>query len=137
MKICGTCKESFPKTSEFFFKRVIKQKLSNGEIAIYNCFRSDCITCYGKKGSKRKVDKRCKDLKCNISEYQQKWKEQYSKTRTKHNIKKQSTIMKYHVENITDLYIANRFRKKVSELPKEIIETKRLIIKLKREINGK
>jgi hypothetical protein len=137
MKTCGTCKQEFPKTTEYFFKRVIKQKLSNGEITFYNSFRSDCITCFGKKGMRKKVEKRCKELKCNVSDYRENWKKQYSKTRTKHNIEKSTTIMKYHVDNITDLYIANRLKKKLSELPKEIIETKRLIIQLKRETNGK
>jgi hypothetical protein len=40
-------------------------------------------------------------------------------------------------KSLPDYYIANRLKKKVSEIPKEMIETKRLIIKLKRLTNGK
>jgi cytochrome c553 len=137
MKICGTCKKEFPKTTEYFFPRIIKQKLSNGETAIYNSFRSDCIKCHGKKGHKRKVKKRCLELKCSVSEYRINWKKQYSNTRKKHNIPKGMPIMTYHSKNITDAYVANKLKKKISELPKEIIETTRLIIKLKRITNGK
>jgi hypothetical protein len=137
MKTCGTCNKEFPKTTEYFFKKTIKQKLSNGEIAIYNSFRSDCIKCHGKKGHKRKVEKRCLELKCSVSEYRTNWKKQYSNTRTKHNIPKGMPIMTYHSINVTDIYVANSLKKKLSELPKEVIETTRLIIKLKRITNGK
>jgi cytochrome c553 len=137
MKTCNTCKQEFPKTTEYFFNKVIKQKLSSGEIAVYNCLRSDCKKCHGKKGMKRKIKKRCVELKCNISEYRENWKKQYSNTRTKHNILKNMPIMTYHSINVTDIYVANTLKKKISELPKEVIETTRLIIKLKRITNGK
>ena len=45
--------------------------------------------------------------------------------------------MTYHSINVTDIYVANSLKKKLSELPKEVIETTRLIIKLKRITNGK
>jgi hypothetical protein len=137
MKTCNTCKNEFPKTTQYFFNKVIKQKLSNGEIAVYNCLRSDCKKCHGKKGVIRKVKKRCIELKCNVSDYRENWKKQYSETRTKHNIPKGMPVMTYHSINVTDIYVANKLKKKVSELPKEVIETTRLIIKLKRETNGK
>jgi hypothetical protein len=137
MKTCNTCKKEFPKTTEYFFSKIIKQKLSNGQIAVYNTFRSDCIKCYGIKGYKKKVEKRCLELKCSISEYRKSWKKQYSETRTKYNIPNNMPIMTYHSLNVTDLYVANKLKKKLSELPKELIETTRLIIKLKRITNGK
>jgi cytochrome c553 len=134
MKVCGTCKTEFPKTEEYFFKKTTKQQNKSG-FAVYYSFRSDCIKCHGKKGMTLKIKKRCQEMNCDVSDYRENWKKQYSKTRTKYNFK--TTKMKFHVENLTDIYIANIFRKKVSEIPKEMIETKRLIIKLKRLTNGK
>lgn len=73
-------------------------------------------------------------MNCSVAEYRDNWKKQYSDTRTKYKIN--TTIGKYHSKNITDTYIKNLL--KSYNLPKEIIETKRLIITLKRELkNGK
>jgi len=187
MKTCNTCKKEFPKTTEYFFNKVIKQKLSNGKTAVYNCLRSDCKKCHGKKGMEIKIKKRCVQLKCNVSDYRENWKKQYSETRTHFkefknypldtrkrmnqykiqgkdistyenyrklgrfklsqirrkydygnvNIVSKKQLSRSHIDNLTDAYIALTLNKKVSELPKEMIETKRLIIKLKRETNGK
>jgi hypothetical protein len=41
---------------------------------------------------------------------------------------------KVFIENMPDSYIANVINRKVNEIPKEIIETKRIILKLKREL---
>lgn len=130
-------------------------------------------------------------MNCNVSDYEEKWKEQYSKTRTKNGLaKSQLTINQYsrflksglkevnlfkdktekskierdkriseisknkrkyftdedkrialrgyaknERERLTDSYIANVVMKKpIKELSKEIIETKRIIIQLKREL---
>jgi hypothetical protein len=61
-----------------------------------------------------------------------------SETQRKYNYK-DCVKLSYEIikDKLPDYYIANRFRKKLSELPKEMIETKRLIIQLKRETNGK
>ena len=190
-KTCGTCRKEYPKTKNYFFIRKIKQHNAKGELKIYNSFRSDCKSCRAKKGSKRRVAKRCKEMNCDISEYRENWKKQYSKTRTMDLVaKNQLTNGEYNVyrsylkkglifsvkeyrervyvnkhskpwlrkfdyggkvfledkerrnkanrnkiDNITDSYITNYLGYKKNEVPKEIIETKRLLIKLKRELN--
>ena len=83
-KICTKCKNEYPKTTEYFFKRVRKQKLANGEIAVYNSYRSVCKTCHGIQGNERRIKKRCKEMNCNVENYRENWKKQYSKTRTKY-----------------------------------------------------
>ena len=183
-KICGNCKNEFPKTEDYFFKRIIKQKNINGSIVEYKSFRSMCKKCHANKTLEYTHKKRCDDLKCNIEDYNEKWKHQYSETRTKFpDIKdipygkrgsvleklrtgyKYSTYEQYKIDcrasvskvkrkydygdvdfvsiqernrssikNLTDSYIALLLKKKVRDLPKEIIETKRLIIKLEREL---
>ena len=184
-KVCGTCKIEFPKTEEYFFKRVIKQQNKSG-FSVYYSFKSNCIKCHGKKGMALKIKKRCQEMNCEVSEYRENWKKQYSKTRTKYieeishlPVGTRNTIMKkihggykftnyekYRldwrkelskskrkydygnldfipkgtqagIKNITDAYIALCLKKSVKEIPKEMIETKRLIIKLKRLTNGK
>ena len=196
-KTCTKCNEEFPKNSKYFFKKKIKQLNSKGELKIYNSFRSNCIKCHGEKSNERRIKKRCKEMGCDVSDYRENWKKQYSKTRTvnlyakskltkgQYNhfliLQKQGFINSYdeyiaHVqkskrkrdnflrkqaslnqlyftkedlknakikysrkntENLIDSYIThNSFGLKVNEVPKEVIETKRLLIKLKREIRN-
>ena len=183
MKRCGTCKIEFPKTEEYFFKKIIKQKNKNRE-AIYYSFRSVCKICYGKDGNKRRVKKRCEDMNCNIDEYSEYWKKQYSETRTlikeishlpngvQSVIRKKikdgyvfTTYDKYRIDcrinlskakrkydygdidfipkgiqtgiiHLTDAYIALSLKQKVKDVPKEMIEFKRLTIQLKRELEN-
>tara|TARA_R110000796_G_C14437310_1_gene421880 strand:+ start:65 stop:670 length:606 start_codon:yes stop_codon:yes gene_type:complete len=190
-KICGTCKKELPKTLDHFFAKRTKQKLASGKIAIYKGFRSNCKKCHAVKGGERRVKKRCKELDCNVSDYRENWKKQYSKTRTIDLFaKKELTEGQYNVyksylkkgivfnleehkemvyinkhskpwlrkfdyggkifldnketriksnrnkiDNITDSYIVNYLGYRKNEVPIEIIESKRLLIKLKRELN--
>ena len=190
-KICGSCKKEYPKNKKYFFIKISKQKLASGKIAIYKGFRSNCKKCHQIKTEERRVSKRCVEMNCNISDYRDNWKKQFSKTRTTDLVaKSQLTEGRYNgyrvlfkkglvknvkeynekvfinkhskpwlrkydyggkvfledkerrdknnknkIENITDTYIVNYLGYKKGEVPKEIIETKRLLIKLKRELN--
>jgi hypothetical protein len=190
VKTCGECNKDFPKTKDYIFVKVIKQKNKSG-FATYYSFRSTCKTCHGKKGNERRVKKRCKELDCNISNYRKNWKKQFSETRTiDMQAKKKLTRGQYShyrrmvlkgvasnveeyrkevfknknskpwlrkfdyegkvfltakervnknnsmkIDNLTDIYITNMLGLKKGEVPNELIETKRLIIKIKREVN--
>ena len=194
-KKCGVCNKFLPKTSDFFFKRIIKQKLANGEIVYYNSFRSCCKDCHAKKTNERRIKKRCKEMGCDSEDYRKNWKKQYSESRTidlevkskltdaqysnyikfirkglvktydeyliyvekskkernkrlirevllrkkyfttKDKKQAQRMYAKNERERLTDSYIANLvMNKRISELTPEIIETKRIIIKIKREL---
>lgn len=136
-KKCKSCNLEFPKTKDYFFITSKKQQNKSG-LAIYKVYKSVCKKCHGKQGNEIRIKNRCLEMNCNVSEYRDNWKKQYSKTRTKIFTEKNQTVMKYHVENLTDTYIANRLKLSIKELPKEIIETKRLLLTIKREIkNGK
>jgi hypothetical protein len=51
---------------------------------------------------------------------------------------KQKVLNSEIIKNeMPDYYIANRLKKPINELPKEIIETKRLLLKIKRELKNK
>jgi len=190
-KKCGHCKNEYPKTSNYFFVKISKQKLASGKIATYKGYRSICKKCHAIKGEERRVKKRCKELNCDISDYREKWKKQYTETRTidleakinltegqynnfKSKIKKghnidykeylenvkvnkyskpwlrkfdydgkvfltkkeiQNKSNKNKIKNITDVYITNYLGVKKEDIPKEVIETKRLLIKIKRQLN--
>ncbi len=194
-KICNSCKKEYPKTLDYFFAKKTKKRMASGEVVIYNGFRSTCKTCHGKKGDERRIEKRCKEMKCDVSEYHEKWKEQYTKTRTidlkaknelkgrgydhylklkrdnevsnykeymeRVNISKENRTQrlvenvlsrqkyftdkdktsalrmyaKRYADRLTDSYVCNvLIGCKVSDLTPSIIETKRNIIKLKREL---
>ena len=185
VKKCGTCGIEFPKTEEYFFKRIIKQKNANGETVKYNSFRSVCKQCHAVKMRDAQRNRRCKEMGCSIDEYEMYWQKYQRQKLTKHaeikhlpkSIKanlykaiskgyKFTTYEKYKkdcrinvskarrkydygdvdfvpqeeknrcgIKNLTDGYIAATLKSKVGDLPKEIIEVKRLIIKLKRELN--
>ena len=83
-KICIGCKNELPKTLEFFFRRVIKQKMADGSIKEYKTFKSYCKKCHAEKGNERRIEKRCKEMGCSTEDYRENWKKQYSKTRIKH-----------------------------------------------------
>lgn len=197
-KKCTCCNSKFPKTTDYFHSKKVKQQ-NKGGLTVYFSLRSVCKKCHSKKTNKRRVEKRCKIMGCDISEYRENWKKQYSKTRTvdldaKNNLtpsqythfkrllrsnvvanhleylthieinkgirnnrivvsvlakqkyftkddkrKAKNTYNKNNRERLTDAYVANvLIGCKVEDLPVEIIETKRNIIKLKRELkNGK
>ncbi len=185
-KKCTCCNLEFPKTKDYFFARVIKQQNKSG-LAIYHSFIAICKSCNNKRCEARRIKKRCKEMNCDISDYRENWKKQYSKTRTKyikeisnlpvgtrHLIMKKikngyiftnyeqykidcrkniSQVMRKYdygyvdfvpkekrdkagIVNLTDAYIALTLKAKVKEVPKEVIETKRLIIQLKRELKS-
>ena len=181
-KICGQCNKELPKTEEYFFKRIISQTLKTGEIKTYYSFKSQCKKCHSSQGDEIRIKKRCKEMNCNISDYTENWKKQYSNTRTLfkeindaplknkttvHNkIRKgyvYTTYEQYRTDckktysqirrkydygdldfvpkgtqtgfiHLSDAYVSNTLGFKINEIPKEIIETKRLIIQLRREL---
>lgn len=182
-KICTMCKLSFPKTEDYFFKKITRQQNKKG-FATYYSLRSLCKSCNNKKGEANRIIKRCKEMNCDISNYRENWKKQYSDTRTivkeishlpkdvqgvirkkmksgyvftnyeqykidcsknrskgrrKYNYGDSDFVTKKESRrqimlNLTDCYIANTLGLRVNQVPKEIIEFKRLTIQLKREI---
>jgi len=132
LKKCTCCKLEFPKTEDYFFAKVIKQQNKSG-LAIYHSFRAICKSCNNKKTEANRIKKRCKEMNCNVSDYRENWKKQYSETRTKY--KTETTKSKYHSKNLTDTYIKQLYRS--VKVPKEMIETKRLLIELKRTLKNK
>lgn len=183
-KVCAKCKNEYPKTTEYFFRKVIKQRLASGEIAVYNSYRSVCKKCHGMQGNERRIKKRCEEMNCSVKDYRENWKKQYSKTRTKYpkikhlpetvqftlrkwmdsgykftsyeqfRIDVRKNISKYRrkydygecdfvpqkernrcgIKNLTDGYVAMTLGFKVDEVPQSLIENKRLILKLMREL---
>jgi hypothetical protein len=72
-KICGYCKEIYPATLEYFFKKVTKAGtiingyvLKNDSISL----KSVCKTCNGKKTVLLVQKKRAKELNISLEEYQ-------------------------------------------------------------------
>ena len=183
LKKCTCCNLEFPKTEEYFFAKVIKQQNKSG-LAIYHSFRAICKRCNNKKTEANRIKKRCKEMNCDVSDYRENWKKQYSETRTfvkeiSHLPKGVQSVIrkkikdgyvftnyqqyridcrknvsqvkrKYEYGNIdfvpkgiqtgikylTDGYIALTLKAKVKEVPKEMIEFKRLTIQLKRELEN-
>lgn len=184
IKKCTCCGLEFPKTEEYFFRKNIKQKLASGKTVIYHSFRAVCKKCHVKKNEERRIKKRCKELNCEISQYREYWKKQYSETRTtvkgisnlpegvknvirkkvkngyvftnyeqyridcRKNISKAKRKYDYGdidfvpkatqtgIKHLTDGYIALTLNAKVKDVPKEMIEFKRLTIQLKRELEN-
>lgn len=82
VKICTSCNIQHPKTTDYFYRKTIKNKLKSGEIAIYYSFRSICKSCYDAKTQLNRKRKRCEEMGCEIDNYRKYWKQQYSETRT-------------------------------------------------------
>lgn len=185
LKKCTCCRLEFPKTEYYFFAKIIKQQ-NKSELAIYHSFRAICKSCNNKKGKANRIKKRCKEMKCDVSDYRKNWKKQYSETRTfvkeithltkgvQGVIRKKikdgyvfSNYEQYRIDcrknvsqvkrkydygdvdfvpkeklsrsgiiNLTDAYIALTLKAKVKEVPKEMIDFKRLTIQLRRELSN-
>lgn len=175
-KICTCCNLEFPKTEDYFF---VRKKYKNS-------FRSICKSCNNKKTEANRIKKRCKEMNCDISDYRENWKKQYSETRTfakeiihlpkgvqsvirkkikdgyvftnyeqyridcRKNLSQvrrkydygnvdfvlKEKLSKSGIVNLTDGYIALTLKEKVKQVPKEMIEFKRLTIQLKRELEN-
>ena len=183
LKKCTCCNLEFPKTEEYFFAKVIKQQNKSG-LAIYHSFRAICKRCNNKKTEANRIKKRCKEMNCDVSDYRENWKKQYSETRTfvkeishlpkgvqsviRKKIKDRYVFTNYQqyridcrknvsqvkrkyeygnidfvpkgiqtgIKYLTDGYIALTLKAKLKEVPKEMIEFKRLTIQLKRELEN-
>jgi len=187
-KTCSRCGNEFPLNDTYFFKKVIKQELANGEIAVYYGYRHLCKKCHAAVTLEKKRKKRYKELGCTESGYKAAYIEQQrfkkikfkelanvdDKTRAKilrvfrkygkmfyseedydqHliEVRKQASLKhrKYdygnadfitpkmssekYMLNLTNARMAQSLGMSVKDVPEEIIETKRLTIKLKREL---
>lgn len=67
-KVCCSCKKELPKTYEYFFKKVSKQKLSDGSVAEYIGHKSDCKKCHALKAKKRRHKKLCAKYNCEVKD---------------------------------------------------------------------
>lgn len=189
IKNCTSCKKPYPRTNEYFFDKVIKQKNIKGDIVIYNTYRSSCKICHGKDGCKRTIKKKCIKLNCTISEYDKAWRLKYSFDRLKYKelkgltkskrasiLKKmnkgykfinmedykkdcsvnvslarrkhdygvgsydrkltQKEINRKQLDSLSNAIVCNKMGLKLSDVNKDEIELKRLIIQLKRELKS-
>lgn len=125
LKKCGCCNLEFPRTHEYFYGRSEKRK---------NPFQSNCKSCSIRLKNDRRIKKRCEELGCDVSDYKATWTKKFSEETRRY--KRDGTLSKFHVDNLTDRYIKSLYYP--IKVPEELIETRRLIIKLKRGLkNGK
>lgn len=112
IKTCSKCKKEYPATLEFFYKA----KLKDG-------FRSGCKSCMDKSNIdyRKTPEGRANKIKLNS-----KWREENTE-------KILQKVAKTRIE-LTDAYIASYLKMPTKQIPPEIIETKRLIMQLKREL---
>jgi hypothetical protein len=137
LKTCGTCKLAFERTKENFRARPdgIKDKL-----------RSQCIPCFDKKQRERHIEFYKNNTEKELLRHKtwcQNNKEKRALTVRKtylKNIEKNKTYDKKRIDNLTDSIVKIRIRQSsncyLHEIPQELIETKRLIIQLKRELKN-
>lgn len=142
-KKCNICNKELPKTNEFFPQKIIKQKNKNG-IVEYKSFKHCCFVCYRKYISKiqreryrnpkikEKENKRCKIWRDNNPE---KVKELTLNWRKKNRNKILERDRK-RVSELDDSWVASTIGISLNEIPKEVLEFTKLIIKLKRELKA-
>lgn len=138
-KKCNCCNKVLPKNEDNFYYKKVTCKVKGGERE-YNVARSICKNCDKIRGRLYKKNEYWKDV--NYSRQQNKIK--YLKNRDsileigKRWYRRNTQYVKVYdskrIGNLSDSYIANRLGVKLSNIPSEIIETKRLTILLKREL---
>lgn len=137
IKVCCCCKNELPRTEEFFNKR---SDITNG-------FKSECKACYYEKSRRRHRENYKnnteKEKARNHYFYYRDLEHTHKKQRANYlrNIEKIKLKDKKRIENLTDTVIRNNISNNTGLdrklIPKEMIETKRLIIQLKRELKPK
>jgi hypothetical protein len=138
-KVCGICKERLPKTEEYFNVKIIKQQNQNSYDTYYS-FRYACRTCLTDKTAKIKKEYYHKNI--NIS--REKGREKYwrnplaaqnntKKWRAK-NIESVRAKDRERVRHLDDSWVASQIGIPLKEIPIEILETRKIIIRLKREL---
>jgi hypothetical protein len=132
-KICTGCKKEMLATKEFFHSHKL------GKLGL-SALCKKCKLEYRKKHYKNNTEKE--------KEYSKKWKkdnpkryqeirESYKEVRNKkYDSEKEKQRLKNHRKNLSDGYVCQCMNVKLKEMPKKIIETKRLIINLKRELKN-
>ncbi len=73
-KTCRKCGKLLPLTDEYFFYKIYKQKRADGTITKYKYFRYVCKNCNSAIHKEKHQRKRCVELNCDITEYDQSWK---------------------------------------------------------------
>lgn len=136
-KVCCCCKKELPKTEEFFRKRSDQK----------NNFRSECKDCFDEKQRQRHIE----FYKNNTEKEKERHKYFYYRnpehTKEKNRLAtirfkpKQVVYDKKRINDLTNSIIINRIVTqsglKKEEIPKELIETKRLLTQLKRTLKNK
>lgn len=126
-KKCTCCGGEFPATAEYWakhkpgkfgFSSICKRCVSKKHFVRYHSDDSfrDKVLCAGKTWHKNNKD------------YMIRWRKDNPEYCKKNNAEK--------IEKLTPGYIAASMRRSVNDLTPEIIETKRLIIQLKRELKN-
>lgn len=138
-KKCSICEQKLPKTKDYFNVKITKQVNKNGE-ATYYSFKYACKKCLNEKIAKYKRDKYWKEPEKYRADNRKKyWKDpEKSRKKTqewrKNNIDKLRERDRNRVAKIEDSWLASLIGIPVSECPKELLENKRIVIKLKREL---
>lgn len=137
IKICCTCKKELPRTDVFFRRRIERP----------NLFRSDCKECFDEKSKKRHIEFYKNNTEKEKARNHYFYYRDLDHTHKKHhktylkNIERVKEYDKKRIENLTDTVIRNNISNNTGLdrklIPKEMIETKRLIIQLKREVKTK
>ena len=136
LKNCSCCKNELPRTEEYFRKRSDYK----------NNYRSECKKCFDAKQRKRHLE----FYKNNTEKEKKRHKyfyyrnpeltKQKNRLSTKKNKPKKIIYDKHRNLELTDSILLNRIVSQTSlnrsEIPKELIETKRLLTKLKRQLKN-
>ena len=84
-KECGNCKKELPRSREFFFTKVYKNKMPDGSIKKHTTLRSACKKCHSILTTEKKRRKRCEELNCTLDEYESIWRKQTADSLQKYN----------------------------------------------------
>ena len=129
-KKCCSCKIVKPRTDEFFRRRSDYK----------NNFRHECKECFDEKNRKRHLDfykKNTEKEKLRHKTWIMNNPEKRRKSVRRCYLKNIDRRKKYDIErmkNLTDSYVANVSGYRKDEMPAYLIEQKRIILKLKREL---
>jgi len=136
-KTCTICNCKLPKTKEHFQTRKDKSGTK-----IYVFFRHACRKCLNAKVAKYKREKYSKDIvKGRIESRRKYWKDPIRSRENQRRWKEKNPNNsierdRRRIKNLGSSYIALMIGMPVNECPQELIESKRLVIQIKRELGA-
>ena len=136
-RTCKKCNQEFPETEEYFRLKPAKGKL----YMQHSCRECEKVKAKNyarlyRNGNREKVKKYERDRARKIRNENPEYLRRHQRNWYKNNKIKAIEWANDHTNDLSDNYVCAKLGMSVNDCPKELIEAKRIVLKIKREIKN-